>query len=123
MAVAGAVVPRTRIQAILKTADLWVEAKSNLKNGELAAMRETDLPFGSRAARMFMAIAVDVRIRELVKRNHGSVLPPYWRTLYELTRLDDADFRAFSKQLTVTTDRNEIADFLRQRARGGYSAR
>src|SRR5262245_13210147 len=81
------------ISAILKTGDLLVEAKIKLEHGEFAAMTETDLPFGSRAARMFMAIAVDVRIRELVKRNHGSVLPPYWRTLYELTRLDDADFR------------------------------
>jgi hypothetical protein len=36
---------------------------------------------------MYMAIASDQRLR-----NHGAVLPPSWRTLYELTRLSDEAF-------------------------------
>jgi hypothetical protein len=28
--------------------------------------------------------------RVLANANHGSHLPPSWRTLYELTKLDDA---------------------------------
>jgi hypothetical protein len=45
-------------------------------------MVETELPFGAR-----MAIGKDARIR-----NHGSVLPSSWRTLYELTKLSDGQF-------------------------------
>ena len=40
---------------------------------------------------MLMAIAADPRLRN---PNHGSLLPPSWRSLYELTRLDDVTFEA-----------------------------
>jgi hypothetical protein len=51
-------------------------------------MIKAELPFGARTARMIAAIGRDARIR-----NHGSVLPTSWRTLYELTRLTDEQFR------------------------------
>jgi N6-adenosine-specific RNA methylase IME4 len=45
-----------------------------------------EVPFGDRAARQLMSIAKDERVSN---RNHGSDLPSSWRTLYELTKLDD----------------------------------
>ena len=38
-----------------------------------------------------MAIARDPRISN---RTHASLLPPSWMTLFELTKLDDAQFQA-----------------------------
>lgn len=44
------------------------------------------MPFGQRAAQHLLAIG---RCELLSNANHGSHLPPSWRTLYELTRLND----------------------------------
>jgi hypothetical protein len=52
-------------------------------------MVQHDLPFSERTAQMLMAIAADQRLR---KANHGSFLPPSWRTLYEISCLNDEDF-------------------------------
>lgn len=54
-------------------------------------MVETDLPFGSRTAQRLLAIA---RNWEYRFATHVSLLPPNWRTLYELTKLKDAEFDA-----------------------------
>ncbi len=58
-----------------------------------------------------MAIAADPRI---ANRTHGSALPPAWRTLYELNRLDGATFKAAAGGNTPDMER---ADVLRLRAR------
>jgi hypothetical protein len=42
--------------------------------------------FDPRTARMLMTVAKHPIISN---RNHGSVLPPSWRTLYELTKLSN----------------------------------
>ena len=47
----------------------------------------TPIPFGIRAAEMFMAVAAHPI---LSKANHGSFLPSSYRTLYELSRLPTA---------------------------------
>jgi hypothetical protein len=49
-----------------------------------------DLPFSPSTAQRLMAVARDDRLR---KAAHGQLLPPSWRTLYELTRLTDLQFR------------------------------
>jgi hypothetical protein len=72
--------------SIIETGALLLEAKDRVEHGEFEEMIERELPFGPRAARMLMDIA---RNPILSDRNHGSVLPPSWRTLYELTRLSE----------------------------------
>jgi hypothetical protein len=47
-------------------------------------MVENDLSFGPRTAQMLMAVASNAVISN---PNHGSFLPPSWRTLYALSRL------------------------------------
>ncbi len=49
-------------------------------------MIEGDLPFKPFTAQRLMAVSRDER---LAKASHGLLLPPHWRTLYELTRLPD----------------------------------
>jgi hypothetical protein len=70
--------------SIIETGALLLEAKDKVEHGEFEEMIKRELPFGPRAARMLMDIA---RNPILSDRNHGSVLPPSWRTLYELTRV------------------------------------
>ena len=88
------------------------EGRYKLPHGEFQTMVEEELEFSSRTARMFMTIARDAR---LSKRNHGSVLPPHWRTLYELTRLDNQTFVKLIGDGTVRRDmqRSEISKILR----------
>jgi hypothetical protein len=66
-------------------------SSSRLPRGEFLAMVASELPFGDRTARRLMAIARDPRISN---RTHASLLPPSWMTLFELTKLDDAQFQA-----------------------------
>jgi hypothetical protein len=72
-------------ESIIDTGRLLIEAKAKIEHGEFEDMIDAQLPFGPRAARMLMAIAANPVLSD---RNHGSVLPPSWRTLYELSRLD-----------------------------------
>jgi hypothetical protein len=51
---------------------------------------------------MFMAVARDRRLR---KANTCSHLPPHWRTLYQITRLED---ELFNRLLNNGTIRPEI---------------
>ena len=68
-------------------------AKDEMPHGAFTAMVEKDLPFGTSTARRLMAIGADPRIADMeTKRAHGLVLPASWRTLYDLTTLDDATF-------------------------------
>lgn len=79
---------RETVQGILATGRSLRDAKADPEmKRQFEAMVEQDLPFSPRTARMLMAISRDDRIR-----NHGSVLPPYWRTDYELTQLSDEQF-------------------------------
>ncbi len=79
------------LQGILEAGRDLIAAKEALPHGEFQAMVESDLPFGPRSARMLMAVAKHPRLSD---RNHGSDLPASWRTLYELSKLDDDSFAA-----------------------------
>ena len=85
-------------------------------------MVESDLPFGPRSARMLMAIASDPRLQN---GTNGSVLPVSWRTLYEITRLDDAALEARIADGTIRADmgRSDIALALKQERRVAHAAR
>lgn len=92
---------RSSVEGILQTGRELIEAKAELPHGEFEAMVATELPFGSRTARRLMTVARDPRISE---RTHGSVLPPSWRTLYELTKLPDDQFEARIADGTIRSD-------------------
>jgi len=77
------------IDAWRTAGDDLIAAKAQLEHGEFLGMIETDLPFGKRTAQMLMKIARDPRLKN---EPVGSLLPPSWRTLYELTRLEDTEF-------------------------------
>ncbi len=78
------------VNGIFEVCRLLVAARAALKDGEHGKFKALirELPFGYRTAYMLIAIAEDKRLV-----NHGSKLPPSWRTLYELTRLDEAEFK------------------------------
>jgi hypothetical protein len=48
-----------------------------------------------------MAIAADPKLANVA---HGPLLPPHWRTLYELTKLDDATFEEKIADGTIRPD-------------------
>jgi N6-adenosine-specific RNA methylase IME4 len=82
---------RGTVLGILETGRLIIEAKAALPHGVFADMIEHDLPFKRSTAFRLSAIARDERLSNVA---HGHHLPPSWRTLYELTKLDDARFEA-----------------------------
>jgi N6-adenosine-specific RNA methylase IME4 len=110
------------VEAVFETGMLLIRAKATLPHGEFEAMVAGDLPFGPRSARMLMAIAADPR---LLNRNQGSVLPASWRTLYEITRLDDAALEARIADGTIRPDmgRSDIALALKQERRAAHAVR
>ena len=86
---------RRTVEGFIKMGGMLIEAKRQLEHGEFTTMIQRVLPFGERTAQMLMAIASDKR---LTTEPRGSLLPPHWRTLYELTRLpDEALERAFAE--------------------------
>jgi N6-adenosine-specific RNA methylase IME4 len=100
---------RSGLTPVLECGRLLQAAKDELKRGEFLEMIEQKLPFKARTAQRLMAVASDER---LSNATHGPHLPPSWRTLYELTKLDD---KTFSKALTegkIRSDmeRSEVAE-------------
>lgn len=105
---------RDSVAAVIDTGKMLIEAKRSLPHGEFEAMARNDLPFGERTARRLMSVASDERI---VNRTHGSDLPPSWRTLYALTRLDDETFeRALHEGIIRPDMQRKEAEELRQSA-------
>jgi len=113
---------RRTVETIIETGRLLIAAKEQLAHGEFEHMVESELPFGPRTARMLMAIASDPR---LTNRNHGSALPTTWRTLYELTRLDDVTFQARLADGTIRPDmeRQDVAAVIKQERRAAHATR
>jgi N6-adenosine-specific RNA methylase IME4 len=99
-----------------------VAAKAKLEHGEFLAMVEGSLPFGPRTAQRLMAIAQDERV---VNAAEAKLLPPSWRTAYELTRLSDADFERRLADGTIhrEMERQDIAAAAKQERRAAHAAR
>jgi hypothetical protein len=93
-----------------------LQAKYDLPHGDFEAMVESDLPFGPRTARMLMAVAAHPILSD---RNHGSVLPASWRTLYELTKLPEPALLEAINRGDVTADmqRKDVRKLLPAAAR------
>ena len=102
------------ITGTIEIGKLLIAAKAELPHGEWEAMVGNKLPFSPRTARMLMTIARDERIR-----NHGSVLPPSWRTIHEITKLSDEQFEAKIADGTINPDmeRRDIALSIKQERR------
>src|SRR5580765_599508 len=100
------------LAAIFKLGNDLIDAKKELEHGEFIAMIENDLPFTRQTANRLMAIA---RNRRLANVAHGLRLPPHWRTLYELTRLDDDTFERLLNDgiIRPEMERSEIGNALR----------
>jgi len=106
------------VGSIIRTGELLIEAKAEVEHGDWLELVQV-LPFGERTAQRLMEIA---RNRILSDPTHGSDLPPSWRTLYELTKLDDQVLLAKIEDSTIHADmeRKEVAALLgpgRQRKR------
>ena len=96
------------VAAIIDTGKLLIDAKAALPHGEWGAMIERDLPFKRSTAFRLMAIAKDERLQMVPTGQH---LPPSWRTLYEISKLDDERFEAKLKNGEIYADmpRKDVA--------------
>jgi N6-adenosine-specific RNA methylase IME4 len=121
---AGSIAARwgASVAAIIDTGKLLVEAKAALPHGEWGAMIERDLPFKRSTAFRLMAIARDERLRMVPAGQH---LPPSWRTLYEISKLDDERFQAKLRNGEIRSDmlRRDVANENRLLARARDEAR
>src|SRR5260221_9439189 len=72
------------VASIIERGRVLIEAKEELAHGSFEAT--TKRHFDIRTAQCLMKIT---RHPVLSNANHGSLLPPSWRTLYELTKLPD----------------------------------
>jgi hypothetical protein len=77
------------IEGILKMGRTLIAAKDQLAHGTFLKMIEHDLPFDATTAQRLMKIARDSRI---AKAARAQLLPIAWGTLYELSKLPDAEF-------------------------------
>lgn len=105
---------RKSVESIFETGERLIEAKAELPHGEFKAMVESQLPFGARTAQRLMVIARDERLSNATL---GSLLPPSWRTLYELTKLDDKQWAAVEPQLSGELTRPGLKKLLREQSR------
>jgi len=95
------------VEAIIEVGRLLVAAKAKLPHGEFGRMfHEHMVPFGQATGEQLMAIATHPVISN---SDHGQILPPSWRTLYQLTRADHSQLRAAIKDGTVTPDMSRKA--------------
>lgn len=103
------------LEAIFAAGRELIAAKRAMQHGEFTAMIEADLPFNALTAQRLMRVARDER---LTKPSHGMVLPPSWRTLFELSLLDDARFEQAIEAGEIRPDmQRKDAERLRTRQR------
>jgi hypothetical protein len=99
---------RETVEGIFKVGDLLIRAKAALSEREWIALIGSGsvqgrLPFGYTTTSRLMAIAKDKRLRALA---HGQalILPPSWRTLYELSKLTDKELKAGLKSEAISPE-------------------
>ena len=91
---------------IIETGRQLIEAKAQLVHGEWLGMIEEDLPFKPSTAQRVMKVGRDQR---LVKAAHAQLVPSSWYSLYELTKLDDVNFKRLIKDGTIRPDMKRTA--------------
>jgi hypothetical protein len=99
---------RKSVDGILGVGRQLIGAKKECEHGEFLRLFKghenavsDPVPFCERSARMLMDVSSNP---VLSNRNHGSDLPASWRTLYELTKLDDETLLAGIKAGEITPD-------------------
>src|SRR5215211_3901425 len=80
---------RKSIESIFKVGEMLCESREQAEHGQWTVMVRNSLPFRESTAQALMKISRDQRLR---KAHQGGLLPSCWRTLDELTRLDDEQF-------------------------------
>jgi N6-adenosine-specific RNA methylase IME4 len=96
---------RQSLDAIFETGHRLILAQHRLSADEFEKMLAQELLFGPRTAQMLMKIAHNWEYRFA---KHVSFLPPSWGTLYELTKLKDAEFQALLGRIRPDTEREEV---------------
>ena len=93
------------VEGIVAAGQHLAEAKATTfatyGHGEWLDWVNRELPIGDRAVRYFMQLS---RHEVISDRNHGSVLPPSWRTLAELSKLEPGQLRAAIESGRITPD-------------------
>ena len=99
---------RKSVDGILNVGRQLIAAKESCEHGEFLRLFKghdnavsEPVPFGERSAEMLIAIASN---KVLSNPNHGSDIPASWRSLYELTKLDDEQIVAGIKAGEITPD-------------------
>jgi hypothetical protein len=92
--------------AYIDIGNLLIDAKKTVSHGDWADLLGK-LDFDKRTAQKLMEIARDER---LSNPSHATLLPKHWTTLYELSKLPDAEFeRALNEgAITKNTQRAEV---------------
>jgi hypothetical protein len=101
------------IAAILETGRLLRKAKESLKHGDWLTMVSC-LPFKTNTAERLIKISSHPILSNSA---HAPNLPPSWMTLYELTKISEADLIARIKDGTINAkmERRNVAELLRHR--------
>ena len=102
------------MNAVLEAGALLIQAKAALTHGEWLRLIRDMLPFGPRTAQRLTVVATDTR---LSNTTHGSHLPSSWRTLYEITRLTDDQFKLALELRIIRPDmeRSALGIFKKQK--------
>ena len=102
---------RATVRGIINIGKLLLGAKAALPHGEFGAMVES-VPFGMRTAQLLMVIAEH---SILSNTNHGSLLPPSWRAIYELTKAPDPTLMLWLTDGTIHPEmqRKDVMSLLR----------
>jgi hypothetical protein len=103
---------RASVEAIIEVGRLLIAAKDALPHGEFGKM---ELPFSASTADRLMAIARD---RKISNPAHVQYLPASWGTLYELTQLDEDEFKARIADGTIRADMERKEVFVVRRDAG-----
>lgn len=103
---------RKSVESVIATGRLLIEAKAALKHGQFGDMCERLLPFSIDTAQRLMAIARDNRLTDPAL---SKLLPPSWGTLYDITRLSDAEIQKAVEKKVIRPDveRWELEGFRR----------
>jgi hypothetical protein len=89
-----------QVESILETGRYLIEAKEELSKDAFASMCKLKLSFKTSAVSMLMAVAEN-KVLFYYSKKALCPLPPFWRTLYELSKLDDATLRAKIEDGTI----------------------
>ncbi len=99
---------RKSVEGVLGVGRQLIAAKEACEHGEFLRLFKghqnevsEPVPFGEDAAQQLMKVASNPVI---ANTDHGRYLPQSWRTLYELTKLDDEQIVAGIKAGEITAD-------------------